>query len=70
MLQNNKLCYLPELHVTVLYTDQTKKQKERRWEITTPVKIQNMSSYTHTKSYGLCKFIEHHHGETKQFIDE
>ena len=30
-----------------------------------------MSSYTHTKIYekGLCKFIEHHHGETKQFIE-
>jgi hypothetical protein len=27
-----------------------------------------MSSYTHTKN-GLCKFIEHHHGETKQFIE-
>jgi hypothetical protein len=30
-----------------------------------------MSSYSHTKIYenGLCKFIEHHHGETKQFIE-
>ena len=30
-----------------------------------------MSSYSHTKinENGLCKFIEHHHGETKQFIE-
>jgi len=35
------------------------------------VKIQNFSFYTHRKIYenGPCKFIEHHHGETKKFIE-
>jgi len=35
------------------------------------VKIQNFSFYTHRKIYenGPCKFIEHHHGETKKFVE-